>query len=88
MLMMGQPSHTVAIRASPLRPMAQMQRRAQKATLPALSALEREVLPYYEAVAVIWVMANRPWNAEWIGYQLLQDDFWQQRLAVLRDMGI
>ncbi len=55
---------------------------------PVLSSLEREALPDYEAVAAIWVMANRPWNAEWIGYQLLQDDFWQQRLSVLRGMDI
>ncbi|MGB0849321.1 MAG: hypothetical protein ACPGSM_21475, partial [Thiolinea sp.] len=57
-------------------------------TAPKLSALEREVLRYYEAVAVIWVMAHRPWNAEWIGYQRLQDDFWQQRLAVLRSITL
>ena len=57
-------------------------------TAPILSSRELEVLPYYEAVAVIWVMANRPWNAEWIGYQLLQDDYWQQRLSILRGMQV
>lgn len=57
-------------------------------TVPPLTQKEWEVLPYYEAVAVIWVMAIRPLNAEWIGCQLLQDDFWQQRLAILRGMPI
>jgi len=55
---------------------------------PVLSSQELEVLPHYEAVAVIWVMTNRPWNAEWVGYQLLQDDFWLQRLSILRGMRI
>lgn len=52
----------------------------------ALSQQEREVLPFYQAVAVIWVMAIRPSNAEWIGHQLLQYDFWQHRLSMLRSM--
>ena len=51
-----------------------------------LTPAESEAIPYYELVAVIWVAAIHVYNAERVGYKLLEKPFWARRLGVLKDL--
>jgi len=51
-----------------------------------LSQAELDIIPYFEIVAVIWVMAIHAYNAERIGHKFLEKPFWDRRLAVLKEL--
>ena len=47
-----------------------------------LTECERQAMPYFEIVAVIWVMAIYIYNADRVGNKLfLETPFWDRRLA-------
>ena len=43
-------------------------------------------IPYYELIAVIWVMAIHAYNADRIGHKYLEKPFWEQRIAKLKEL--
>jgi len=51
-----------------------------------LSRAEYHSIPYFELVAVIWVMAIHAKNANRIGYKLLEKPFWDRKLAILKKL--
>ena len=51
-----------------------------------LSRMEYEAIPYFELVAVIWVMAIHAKNVNRIGYKLLDQPFWDKRIAILQEL--
>jgi Ser/Thr protein kinase RdoA (MazF antagonist) len=53
-----------------------------------LSQAELDVIPYFEIVSVIWVMAIHVYNADRIGYKRLEKPFWDRRLANLKELDI
>jgi len=51
-----------------------------------ISEAEYNVIPYFEMVSVIWVMAINAKNANRIGYKFLDKAFWDRKLAVLKEL--
>lgn len=51
-----------------------------------LSDVEHSAIPYFEIVAVIWVMAIHAYNADRIGHKWLDKAFWDKRLATLKEL--
>ena len=51
-----------------------------------LSDAETKVIPYFELVSVIWVMAIHALNVERIGYKYLEKSFWDRKLAILETL--
>ncbi|MDH5693292.1 MAG: phosphotransferase [Gammaproteobacteria bacterium] len=52
-----------------------------------LENTELATIPYFEIVAVIWVMAIHVDNGEYIGHKHLESDFWDQKFVTLRELG-
>jgi Ser/Thr protein kinase RdoA (MazF antagonist) len=53
-------------------------------SLSPLGASEIDAIPWFTAVAMIWVMAIQVYNAERIGYKWLDETAWARRLERLR----
>lgn len=51
-----------------------------------LSRAECEAIPYFELVAHIWVLAIHAKNANRIGYQRLEQPFWDRNLAIVKEL--
>ena len=51
-----------------------------------LSKTELYAVPYYEIVAVIWVMAIHAYNPNLIGYKRLEKPYWDRQLAILKEL--
>jgi len=51
-----------------------------------LTAEELATIPYFEIVAIIWVMAIHANNADRIGYKLLERPFWDRQIAILKEL--
>ncbi|WP_455207199.1 phosphotransferase enzyme family protein [Kaarinaea lacus] len=51
-----------------------------------LSQEELLAIPFFEKIAVIWVMAIHVYNANRIGYKQLEKPFWDRRLAILKEL--
>lgn len=51
-----------------------------------LSRTELDMIPYFEVLSVIWVMAIHAYNVDRIGHKLLEKPFWDRRLAILREL--
>ena len=51
-----------------------------------LSPAELEAVPYFQLVAVIWVMAIHAKNANLIGYKRLEKPYWDSRIAILKEL--
>ena len=51
-----------------------------------LSDAEIEAIPYFEIIAIIWVMAIHAKNANRIGYQFLEKPFWDKKVALLKTL--
>jgi Ser/Thr protein kinase RdoA (MazF antagonist) len=49
-----------------------------------LTHAERAAIPYFEMVAVIWVMAINVNNTELIGYKTLERQFWERKFTILK----
>ncbi len=49
-----------------------------------LDQSEIEAIPYFEIIAMIWVMAIHAYNADHIGYKWLEKSFWDRKLATLK----
>ena len=47
---------------------------------------ELNAIPYFEMVAVIWVMAINAKNEDLIGYKWLESAFWDRKIAVLKEL--
>ena len=52
-----------------------------------LSREEYTAIPYFELVAIIWVMAIHAKNVNRIGYKPLDQPFWDKRLAILKALA-
>lgn len=52
----------------------------------ALSADELMMIPYFELLSIIWVMAIHVYNVDRIGHKFLERPFWERRLAILREL--
>lgn len=53
----------------------------------ALSHDELAAIPYFEMVAVVWVMAINANNADLIGHKWLEKPFWERKITVLKELG-
>ncbi|NRB37593.1 MAG: phosphotransferase [Pseudomonadales bacterium] len=53
-----------------------------------LTEEELLAIPYFEVIAVIWVMAIHVYNADRIGYKSLEKPYWDQRLAILNKLEL
>jgi Ser/Thr protein kinase RdoA (MazF antagonist) len=51
-----------------------------------LSAAEREAIPAFLLVSLIWVMALHAYNVDLIGYKLLEPEFWERKIGSLRGL--
>ena len=51
-----------------------------------LSRTEYEAIPYFELVAVLWVMSIHAMNANRIGYRYLEKPFWDRKFQILREL--
>jgi len=51
-----------------------------------LSQEELSAIPYFEKMAIIWIMAIHAYNADCIGYKWLEKPFWDRRLAILKEL--
>lgn len=51
-----------------------------------LTRQEYDLIPYFEKVAVIWVMAIHAQNANRIGYKFLEKPFWDRKLTLLKEL--
>lgn len=51
-----------------------------------LTPQEYASIPYFEIISVIWVMAIHVYNVDRIGYKLLEGPFWNQRMAILKQL--
>lgn len=51
-----------------------------------ISDAERSVIPYFEMLSVIWVMAINAKNVNRIGHKFLDKPFWDRKLAVLKEL--
>ena len=51
-----------------------------------LSGIEYEAIPYFEMVAVLWVMSIQAKNADRIGYKYLEKPYWDRKLQILREL--
>lgn len=54
--------------------------------LRSLNNDEKAVIPYYEIVSVIWVMAIHAVNADRIGHKHLEKPFWDRKMALLEEL--
>ena len=52
-----------------------------------LTRAELSAIPFFEKVAVIWVMAIHVYNADRIGYKWLEKPFWDRKLSELQALG-
>ena len=48
---------------------------------------ELKSIPYYEIIALIWVMAIHAINANRIGYKMLEKPFWRRRLTIVEALA-
>ncbi|NRB41656.1 MAG: hypothetical protein HRU20_24830 [Pseudomonadales bacterium] len=53
-----------------------------------LTEEELLAIPYFEVIAVIWVMAIHVYNADRIGHKSLEKRYWDQRLAILNELEL
>jgi len=53
-----------------------------------LSEYEKKAIPYFEVVAIIWVMSIDVSNVNKIGYQYLDEKFWKKRIGIIESLGI
>jgi Ser/Thr protein kinase RdoA (MazF antagonist) len=51
-----------------------------------LTPQEYASIPYFEIIAVIWVMAIHVYNVDRIGYKFLEGSFWNRKMAMLREL--
>jgi Ser/Thr protein kinase RdoA (MazF antagonist) len=51
-----------------------------------LSSAELSAIPYFEMVAVIWVMAINANNSDLIGHKWLEKPFWERKITVLKEL--
>ncbi|HWR76699.1 MAG TPA: phosphotransferase [Thiobacillus sp.] len=51
-----------------------------------LSREEVYVIPYFEMISVIWVMAINVNNVELIGHKWLEKPFWDRKLSILKEL--
>lgn len=51
-----------------------------------LSKAELEAIPYFEMLAVIWVLAINVYNAERTGHKFLEKTFWDRRVNILKEL--
>lgn len=51
-----------------------------------LSETEVQAIPYFEILAIIWVLTIYVDNADWLGYTLLDKSFWKRRIDILKDL--
>lgn len=51
-----------------------------------ISEAERSVIPYFEMLSVIWVMAINAKNVNRIGHKYLDKPFWDRKFAVLKEL--
>ena len=51
-----------------------------------LTPAERNAIPYFEMVGVIWVMAINAYNVGHLGFSHLDKPFWDRRLMILKSL--
>jgi len=51
-----------------------------------ISEKEKMAIPYFEIVAVIWVMSIHASNVNKIGYQYLDESFWKKRIGIIESL--
>ena len=51
-----------------------------------LSQEEITAIPYFEMVAVIWVMAINANNTEYLGHKWYENAYWDRKLSILREL--
>ena len=51
-----------------------------------ISEAEHRVIPYFEELSVIWVLAINAKNVNRIGHKYLNKPFWDGKLAVLKEL--
>lgn len=51
-----------------------------------ISKDDKIAIPYFEIVAVIWVMSIHASNIDKIGYQYLDENFWNKRINIIVDL--
>jgi len=51
-----------------------------------ISEQEKMAIPYFEIVAIIWVMSIHVSNVDKIGYQYLDESFWKKRIGIIESL--
>ena len=51
-----------------------------------LSKAELEAIPYFEMLAVIWVLAINVYNIERTGHKFFEKTFWDRRVNILKEL--
>lgn len=52
-----------------------------------LSSNELAAIPFFEMIAVIWVMSINANNADLIGLKWLEQPYWDRKLTILKELG-
>ena len=53
-----------------------------------ISEQEKKAIPYFEVIAIIWVMSIHVSNVNKIGYQYLDENFWKKRIGSIESLGL
>ena len=53
-----------------------------------LTQEELLAIPFFEVIAVIWVMAIHVYNADRVGHKALEKQYWDGQLSILKELEL